>query len=417
MNNSFSTHININDIHALPHISQKSFLLHSENKKQFIRLFCDLLKDQNILYEICEEDADRSIICTATAKRNENINNDIVIVGQDIDLLVLFIHFASCFERIYFYKPAIGKSKEKYFDKNSFKKTDLKEIILFLHAFSGCDTTSAFSGLGKKRICEVFKKYKDLRKDVKVFYDPEATKTSLFAAGQACIRGLYGSDPTKNLDLHDIRYRCFVKSTTSTACKLRALPPTKDAANQHTLRVYFQIQKWIYQTNKSASEYGWQMTINGLMPIALPQGVKPLPESLLESITCTCKSGCKTMRCSCKKVGLKCSMACKHCNGINCLNCEQKILSFEDGVDDNIEDNLSESHSEVESDSHSEVETSSESDLDDSSLYSLDNEIDRMITNQNESDTDIFSCMYYNTSNTEYQSDDSASSSKRRKIF
>ena len=90
------------------------------------------------------------------------------------------------------------------------------------------------------------------------------------------------------------------------------------------------------------------------------------------------------MGCSCKKVGLKCSMACKHCNGINCLNCEQKILSFEDGVDDNIEDNLSESHSEV--------ETSSESDLDDSSLYSLDNEIDRMITNQNESDTDIFSC-------------------------
>lgn len=103
---------------------------------------------------------------------------------------------------------------------------------------------------------------------------------------------------------------------------------------------YFHIQKWIYQTNKSASEYGWQMTINGLMPIALPQGVKPLPESLLESITCTCKSGCKTMGCSCKKVGLKCSMAFKHCNGINFLNCEQKILSFEDGADDNIEDNL-----------------------------------------------------------------------------
>lgn len=42
------------------------------------------------------------------------------------------------------------------------------------------------------RISDIFDNYKDLRKDVKTFYDFEAAKTSLFFIG--LIEASYGSD-------------------------------------------------------------------------------------------------------------------------------------------------------------------------------------------------------------------------------
>lgn len=157
LHNSFSTTVNILDIHTAPPISQKMFLLHSKNKQQFISLLCNEFKNRNIEHEICKEDADANIIRTAVSKKN------IVIVG---DLLVLLTHFASSLsENIYFYKPMIGKTKDKYYSQYSFKKTDLKEHVLFIHAFCGCDTTSAFAGIGKKKICLTLQKYNFLKKD------------------------------------------------------------------------------------------------------------------------------------------------------------------------------------------------------------------------------------------------------------
>ena len=109
---------------------------------------------------------------------------------------------------------------------------------------------------------------------------------SLFAAGRSCIEALYGANPQKDIGLNNLRFLCFNKKTTSTACKLTELPPTKECANEHSLRVYLQIQKWLYNSDKSPLEYGWELTTDGLMPIAIPREVKPIPEVLLESVAC-----------------------------------------------------------------------------------------------------------------------------------
>lgn len=75
------------------------------------------------------------------------LNKTVVIVGQDIDLLVIFCqltHSHTDLFNIYFRKDAKVAADTEYFNNKSFEKTEYKSIVGFLHAFTGCDTTSAF---------------------------------------------------------------------------------------------------------------------------------------------------------------------------------------------------------------------------------------------------------------------------------
>ena len=79
--------------------------------------------------------------------------------------LVLLTHFGSGVENdIYFFKPKMGRVKDKYFTQRSFMYPALTKNILFLHAVSGCDTTNALFDKGKKKIADILIKYPDLQK-------------------------------------------------------------------------------------------------------------------------------------------------------------------------------------------------------------------------------------------------------------
>ena len=85
-------------------------------------------------------------------QKNQDCEN-VVIVGEDVDLLVLLTHFGSGVENdIYFFKPKMGRVKDKYFTQRSFMYPALTKNILFLHLVSGCDTTNALFDKGKKKL-------------------------------------------------------------------------------------------------------------------------------------------------------------------------------------------------------------------------------------------------------------------------
>ena len=60
------------------------------------------------------------------------------------------------------------------------------------------------------------------------------------------------------------------------------------------------------------------------------------PESLIELVQCKCKSGCKTMQCSCLKSGLKCTDFCQ------CVNCQigKDDVNSDDSDDEELDDNI-----------------------------------------------------------------------------
>ena len=61
----------------------------------------------------------------------------------------------------------------------------------------------------------------------------------------------------------------------------------------------------------------------------------PAPLSILAVIKCKCSTGCNTMRCSCRKRGLDCSLSCVECRGL-CGNILATVSSDSGSDEDKI---------------------------------------------------------------------------------
>ena len=50
----------------------------------------------------------------------------------------------------------------------------------------------------------------------------------------------------------------------------------------------------------------------------------PIPDTLMNMISCGCKTGCGTS-CGCRKIGMKCSPMCSVCLGKICTNVPREL--------------------------------------------------------------------------------------------
>ena len=71
--------------------------------------------------------------------------------------------------------------------------------------------------------------------------------------------------------------------------------------------------------------WGWKISESGLTPIQTD--LLPAPEDLLKVIRCGCTADCGSLRCSCRKNGLKCTVACSDCKGLACQNASVSSIS------------------------------------------------------------------------------------------
>ena len=201
---------------------------------------------------------------------------------------------------------------------------------MFLHAFSGCDTTSSVFNLGKVKFLNTLQKNPDLTASLTIFNEQNVKKQVLASAGERFLIALFGGgQDVKSLDT--LRFNCFSKSVNKNKFNLAALPPTSTAAEQHIYRTYLQVQVW-HQYDIEATEWGWKKTFHGLDPIT--STAQPAPESLLKMISCKCKTNCGK-KCGCRKSGLKCSIICQGCCGQTCDNIIElhEVLDYDEDDD------------------------------------------------------------------------------------
>ena len=57
------------------------------------------------------------------------------------------------------------------------------------------------------------------------------------------------------------------------------------------------------------------------------------PERLLKLVSCGCKSGCQKM-CSCRKLGIYCTVMCNGCNWQTCVHISKVDMSNDADDDD-----------------------------------------------------------------------------------
>lgn len=241
-------------------------------------------------------------------------------------------------KNIFFHKPAKGKTPAKVYSPNCFKHDkSVLENILFIRAFSGCDTTSSFYNIGKSKFISTLEKNPNLRSSVELFKQKKVDPEMLACAGKLFLIALYGGHK-EDTTMDILRFHRFAKSmTTNKTNNLSLLPPTESAVRQHVFRTYLQVQTWL-GIFKDPQEWGWRQTNNGLEPICTTAA--PAPPELLKLISCKCKGKCGAA-CGCRKAGIHCSVICLHCSGQTCDNVARVEILFNDDHDDDDDYNFS----------------------------------------------------------------------------
>ena len=139
-------------------------------------------------------------------------------------------------------EPRVSKATTtKVFNINILRDrlgTAICEGILFLHAFSGCDTTSRIYGVSKSAVLSLFVKNESFRSCSGVFYDSNASRDNIIQAGEQCALLVYKARHLESLA--SVRLRIFNQTVAHAKCFVQPhmLPPTSAALPYHTLRVY-----------------------------------------------------------------------------------------------------------------------------------------------------------------------------------
>ncbi len=312
--------------------SQTRFLSNERNKSRLITMLTTRLINEGYTVKQATEDADRLIV--ATAIEESTMAESVTIVGEDVDLLIILTALVGSRTNIYILKPGRGNTESKLYTPTSMKYGSvIKDNILFLHAFSGSDTTSAFFRQGKLKFIRLMEKHEELKDLVAVFKEPSAESAKIAEAGKNFILHLYGHNECESLS--DLRYVCYAQSLIKSKFTLASLPPTDAAARFHSLRTYHQVQKWL-GNDLSPTNWGWNATTKGLVPVTTDKD--PAPPDLLNIVSCKCAKGCMTATCSCRKAGLKCSVICVFCKGLSCSNSD--VIDDEEDCDDPLDATL-----------------------------------------------------------------------------
>ncbi|WAR13570.1 hypothetical protein MAR_027750 [Mya arenaria] len=245
------------------------FLSNTENKQNFINMLSAHLSQSGCHTSHAEADADLLIVKTAIRAAE---HSQVVVIGEDTDLLVLLCFYANSDANNIFFTSA---------SKASFKGKKIWDLHPQDHSCAWgrsaktarCDTTSRLYGIGK--------------------------------------------GATLKKTVSDEKIRNHAIQTKKSAVLVQSLPPTSNAAKYHSYRVYLQVQTWIGR-DISPTDWGWTMNGDKLVPVktSLPAA----PERLLKMIRCCCRQKCDSKRCTCRKHGLCCTAACGECHGLSCSN-------------------------------------------------------------------------------------------------
>ena len=189
---------------------------------------------------------------------------------------------------------------------------DILENILGFHALTGCDTTSSFSGIGKKTCWKQYLEAPSLVQSLGRGLNLGEVEEFVFRLYGGCLE-------TENVDIDLIRFNLFSKERKG----LELLPPTKDAFELHCLRAYYQAKIWL---NASTAQMnvgnvtdtgGWKLGPKGIEIVW--SRLSAVPTACIELTTCGCKTKCSTARCKCLKAQQICLIECA-CDAAGCAN-------------------------------------------------------------------------------------------------
>jgi hypothetical protein len=124
-------------------VSLELFLKNGRNKSQLIELLSSQLAREG--HDIRNSSGDADTLIVSTAIEYASKNKEVVVVASDTDILVLLMFHWTVNMKITLYSE---KKQWKIEDVVKQAGEMIAQHILFIHAWAGCDTTSAIYGKG-----------------------------------------------------------------------------------------------------------------------------------------------------------------------------------------------------------------------------------------------------------------------------
>ena len=128
--------------------------------------------------------------------------NEVTVVADDTDILVLLIYHWKINMAILYFKSEAKKMMWKVQDLRATAGKSLTSHIHFIHAWSGCDTTSATFGQGRTFLPKNFhgKGFEELQHISSIFSESQITPEDVVKAGSHVFVNLYGGKNGQSLN-------------------------------------------------------------------------------------------------------------------------------------------------------------------------------------------------------------------------
>ncbi|MES9884700.1 MAG: hypothetical protein ABW185_27970 [Sedimenticola sp.] len=294
--------------------TRDSIMKSSHNKRELIKVFCAEHESQNVTMVGEEgvsqhEEAD-CIIISHVLHLIEEGHERIQIVSDDTDIFALLVFF--CWKWKSTSQISMKKGDGRVIDINATaEKLGAKSSqLLALHALSGCDTVSYLFGKGKTSAVTLM-----LKNEVglELLGEEDTSSENLLTIGHRFVGLLYKAKAPP-ASMNDLRHSIFVSKRSTP--KIKSLPPTDAALDEHIKRAHLQTQIWkasdkLSPPDVNIADFGWEVINHTPTPRS---GVSDVaPPQLMKVVACGCstQTACSRQTCSCHGAALSCTSFCK----------------------------------------------------------------------------------------------------------
>ncbi|KAG7165603.1 hypothetical protein Hamer_G013102 [Homarus americanus] len=244
------------------------FLSRSCNKQGLIDLVTEELQKKGCTVINALGDADMDIVKAAIKASQHQLTT---LIGEDTDLLILLLYNAEANSRGLYFRSD-KSTVPKVYNISEMKQvlgSDMCSQLLFIHTFTGCDTTSHIFSVGKK--------------PVRMRFCSQIKQSVIEDLGSKAMAVLFGGKSTDSLA--SLHYNLLIKKIVSAKSFVtpESLPPTKSSTKYHSFRKYYQIMVWTgKESDMNAVDWGWKLEDNQFVPVMTKKTA--VPESLLQMI-------------------------------------------------------------------------------------------------------------------------------------
>ncbi|KAJ8898538.1 hypothetical protein PR048_003898 [Dryococelus australis] len=167
----------------LASVLQENFFSNENKTTKLIELLVETLNARRIEAHTATGYSDGRIVRCGLNKVTSHSSE--VVIGENVDLLVLLPALTPPDRNVYFMKPGRGNIEDKVYSTRQLQELLFSGSILFIHSFTGCDTTCVIFIKNKLSILKCFLKMpNETKAKADIFYDPASTPDGVTQAGE-----------------------------------------------------------------------------------------------------------------------------------------------------------------------------------------------------------------------------------------